>query len=717
MRNFLFTALAGYCLLVGRVTFAQDLGFEKPDAGNHGLPTGLSINGSGFDVRLDAAVKHSGKYALQIASKTDAPDNSYSSAGYTVPGNLSAKKLVLKGWIKTSGISGTGRAALWLRADGDKGVLAMDNMMVSPVADNIDWTQFSVTVPYDSNVKKIVFGGMLFGKGSAWFDDLELVPVAEKDIPPPSGRSSGVADIPYNTNNLKNLFLVCKVWGLLKYFHPQVAQGKQDWDAALFTELKQVQQAPDTFDAEMVRWVTSLGDLPECRPCKPAETDTLLRKNNWIEHWGLSPGLVVALKIVIARHNTGSNRYVGLYPGTQNPDFKGEASYTDVDNPDAGFRLLALFRFWNMVNYYYPYKHLIGTDWDITLVRMIPDFLKADTRLDYKLAVWRMVSNIHDTHANIYTHRTDNDMLKFLGGDRQLPVGVSYVENQWVVTRVFDSSNSYVLNKGDVITHINDIPITQRVAKLKPYASASNDAAANRNIASDLFWTSADTLKLQVIRNNKHLTLSVPTVSSAAYYKRIADQQAAQKQSISYKLINSRVGYVSFAGIKSSSFDDMFKAFKDTKGIVMDLRNYPSEFIVFSLNEYLRNKPAAFVKFKHPVADKPGMLEVTEEIKVGKENNKSYKGKIVILVNEQTQSQAEYTTMSLQAGGRAIVMGSQTAGADGNVSGITFPGGLNTFFSGLGVLYPDGKETQRIGIDLDTVFCFFQNTINLSSIN
>ena len=48
-------------------------------------------------------------------------------------------------------------------------------------------------------------------------------------------------------------------------------------------------------------------------------------------------------------------------------------------------------------------------------------------------------------------------------------------------------------------------------------------------------------------------------------------------------------------------------------------------------------------------------------------------------------------------------MGSTTAGADGNVSSIKLPGGIMTMISGIGVYYPDGKETQRIGIVPDIV--------------
>lgn len=51
----------------------------------------------------------------------------------------------------------------------------------------------------------------------------------------------------------------------------------------------------------------------------------------------------------------------------------------------------------------------------------------------------------------------------------------------------------------------------------------------------------------------------------------------------------------------------------------------------------------------------------------------------------------------------SVIVGSTTAGADGNVSSIVLPGGLQTMISGVGVYYPDGTETQRIGIVPDII--------------
>ena len=70
----------------------------------------------------------------------------------------------------------------------------------------------------------------------------------------------------------------------------------------------------------------------------------------------------------------------------------------------------------------------------------------------------------------------------------------------------------------------------------------------------------------------------------------------------------------------------------------------------------------------------------------------------MILVDERSLSQSEYTAMAFRAAPNAIVVGNQTAGADGNVSNIVLPGGYAAGFSGIGVFYPDKTPTQRVGI-------------------
>jgi C-terminal processing protease CtpA/Prc len=67
-------------------------------------------------------------------------------------------------------------------------------------------------------------------------------------------------------------------------------------------------------------------------------------------------------------------------------------------------------------------------------------------------------------------------------------------------------------------------------------------------------------------------------------------------------------------------------------------------------------------------------------------------------MNEETISRGESFVMALQTIEGAITVGRQTSGADGNVADFTFFDDKTTWITGLGVFYPDGRETQRIGI-------------------
>lgn len=70
-------------------------------------------------------------------------------------------------------------------------------------------------------------------------------------------------------------------------------------------------------------------------------------------------------------------------------------------------------------------------------------------------------------------------------------------------------------------------------------------------------------------------------------------------------------------------------------------------------------------------------------------------------VDEVSVIQSEYTAMAFRAASNAVVVGSTSAGTDGNVSRIPLPGGLSTRISGIGVFYPDKTPTPRVGIIAD----------------
>ena len=165
----------------------------------------------------------------------------------------------------------------------------------------------------------------------------------------------------------------------------------------------------------------------------------------------------------------------------------------------------------------------------------------------------------------------------------------------------------------------------------------------------------------------------------------------------SYKKLDNNIGYVTLQTIEEEDISRIKSEFIDTKGIIIDIRNYPSTFVPFSLGSFFVSSSTPFVKFTNGNVDNPGEFTFTNSIEIPSQG-KTYKGKLVVLVNELSQSQAEYTSMAFRAGDNTTIIGSTTAGADGNVSTIMLPGSLKTLISGIGINYPNGEETQRVGI-------------------
>ena len=118
-----------------------------------------------------------------------------------------------------------------------------------------------------------------------------------------------------------------------------------------------------------------------------------------------------------------------------------------------------------------------------------------------------------------------------------------------------------------------------------------------------------------------------------------------------------------------------------TKGLIIDIRNYPSEFVVFALGSHFMERSTAFARFTVGDPANTGAFHWQGQPLTLEPAAPRYTGKLVILIDEISQSQAEYTTMAFRAAPNATVVGSTTAGADGNVSNIPLPGGLRSMIS------------------------------------
>ncbi len=656
-----------------------------------------------YSLNVDTIVSQKGKISVSIEFKDGTPN--FKAWAYDIPAIYQGKKIKLTGYIKTENVT-DGYAGLWMRIDPSVG---FDNMNKHGVIGTTNWNKYEIELDLKSSqAKTIVVGGLLVGKGKMWVDNLEVtidgkklskVPIkelseAEKDTE--FNKGSRINSIELNELKIEDLKTLGLVWGYLKYYHPNISSGNYNWDFELFRILPQIIKSKNSIERDeyLTNWIKSLGDYELIEQEKEEKEDIKIKPDlGWIKNPNYTNTLTVKLTILQKAKRTQDNYYIGLNKGVGNPNFKNEATYSNMKYPDAGFRLLSLYRYWNIIQYYFPYKELIEEDWKSVLSEFIPKFVGAENEIEYKLAVLELIARVHDTHANIWGRDV---ALTNYWGVNYAPFEITFIENEAVVTDYYDDKlgKETGLIIGDVITKINNKLVTNSIKERLKYTPASNYPTQLRDLAKKFLRTNDSTLNIEFVRsgNSQIKTIKTFSIKEIDIYKRY------QNKDTCFKFINNKIAYLSLGSIKSSYLPNIFDKIKDTKGLIIDLRCYPSEFVVFSLGKFLMPAKTEFAKFSKGSLESPGLFTFTKSLEVGQKNKNYYKGKVVILINETTQSQAEYTTMAFRVAPNTTVIGSTTAGADGNVSSFYLPGNIRTMISGIGVYYPNGTETQRVGI-------------------
>jgi len=681
-----------------------NLGFENVQ---NGKPVGWDIyagRNKNYTVSLDSVNVKSGKYSISIEFTGD---SAFGKPIFLVlPDVYEGDSITLSGYIKTENVTdGWAGLGIWIDPR-----IAFDNMQNKGVTGTTDWKKYTITLPMNpTKTKQIVVGGVLVGKGKMWLDDLHIT-IDGKDIKDAKICTNGLSqaereeayfDIVFpelTARKINDLELLGKIWGFLKYHHPAIDTGNYNWDYELFRMLPGYLKITDNAkrDEYLLQWIGKYGEISKCEFCEKTSADAFLKPDlSWVDKSNMNPKLKDLLHNIYLNRSQGDHYYIDLKMPAGNPEFLHE-DFGFLHNVNAGYRLLALYRYWNMIQYFYPNKYLTDKNWNTVLKEYIPKFISAGTRLDYELTVLKLIGEIDDSHAQLLEGRQELDSLR---GHWLAPFQVRFIENQLVVTKYHkpDLQTASGLKVGDIITKINGKAVKAIVDSVKEYYPASNEAARMRDIANDILRSRNQTIQINYISSNQSLQKDLKLYDWQNMYQYIYPKDTTK----CYKLLNDNIGYVTLKSIKDEDIDNIKQDFKKTKGIIIDIRNYPSA-NVFPLLSYFVSKSTTFVKSTKVNPDNPGEFTFTSPREISKPEE-TYQGKLGVIVNEETQSAAEFAAMGFRAGNNTTIIGSQTAGADGSVSDIYLPGGIKTWISGIGEYYPDGKQTQRVGIVPDIV--------------
>jgi carboxyl-terminal processing protease len=484
---------------------------------------------------------------------------------------------------------------------------------------------------------------------------------------------------------------LCQFWGFLKYYHPKVARGKFDWDHALLKKIPLVRSAKNKAELNVIyyNWLIELGKGKKRRNCKNDVPDGLKYNLDlrWIDNRSMiEDSLGSLLHFILENRNRGRSYYVEGYPAG-NTHFIHEKEYKlkEYAYPSPEYRLLSLYRYWNIIEYFYPYKNIIGADWNDVLNDMIPKFLYAKDTVSYHMAMRELTARLNDSHAYYW----DQYVMQFYGL-YLAPFKCKIIDSIAVVTICY--SDSFCMRDdiriGDEVLEINDTTVAEMIKKNWEYIGGSN--SSRKLMLTPLLNGHNDSLKIRFRRDGVISSKIIHRYLSCRYH------YDPKKKEV-FKMLDFKTAYVNMGELTRKQFDSLIPVLKRTNAIIFDVRNYPKG-TMYQVADFLNSEPKPFAKFTYPVISFPGLFKWTKPYNCGNHNPDYYKGKVVLLFDESTQSHAEFTCMALQTAPNVKSIGSQTSGADGDVSEITFPGGYKSYMTGIGVFYPDGRQTQRIGI-------------------
>jgi C-terminal processing protease CtpA/Prc len=377
--------------------------------------------------------------------------------------------------------------------------------------------------------------------------------------------------------------------------------------------------------------------------------------------------------------------------------------YAAMTFPSAEYRLLALFRFWNVIQFFYPYKRLIGEPWEGVLVRFIPRFEADRNALDYQQTVQELVAAIHDSHG--YVSGADQAAASL--GTHCPPVIVRSVEGRTIIVGLPDAAAAQAagLHVGDEVVSVDGEPVAARGERLGRLLSASTLQSLRGKLHWELLAGPEKRKALLGIRSG-----DPPSPVRVVEMERTLPFVTPPPRSTPvYGVLPSGCGYIDLARLPLEDAGKAMDAVAKTPALIFDMRGYPHG-TAWAIAPRLTDKKVVAARFERPepsalylgdsdYAEGP-RLTFDQTIEPDRSQPR-YTGRVVMLINEEAISQAEHTCLFFEAATHVTFIGSPTAGANGDVTNCVLPGGLYITFSGHDVRHADGRQLQRVGIQPD----------------
>lgn len=500
------------------------------------------------------------------------------------------------------------------------------------------------------------------------------------------------------------LAAVARLWNAIKYFHPYLAYRPLDWDAALLRAIPAIESAPDAraYEAAVAGMLAELND-PQTRtggdvpPPAPAKSRVRFYSGYAAQRGTPSPRYYSRFEEADAVEFHGVALGEGLSAVIRvsepaaadapawNPDLARDRVYEDSPCPDREKRILAWFRLWGVLHYFYPYHALTGDYWERALESALPRFEQAQDSAGYALAVLEALKPLNDTQIAVFHPGIEAHFGAFAPG-----LDLKFIEGQTVVTHVFDKRSGVEL--GDTILAVDGEDVWARRERLGRMLSASTPQALHLRVTQSLLGGAFESNARIALRNAEGLRREV------VLQRTFRATRALRRNAMAHVDESLNLGYLDLIRLRPDQLEGAYNLISECRGLLLDLRGHPQPNSWLIASRFTKaNVTAALVdrpEWRHPARPSPRTFDQN----FGPSSSGGFRGKVVAVVNEETFGLGEHVCLYLEAAGGVTFFGSPTSGADGDPTNLVLPGGATVVFSGQGIRHGDGRRLQGAGL-------------------
>ena len=282
-------------------------------------------------------------------------------------------------------------------------------------------------------------------------------------------------------------------------------------------------------------------------------------------------------------------------------------------------------------------KNFHGENWQKLRDRYAKYLSFVTNRAELRLIFNDMLGELNTSHFGFNSNGAEE---KIYYGTRTLATGIVFdAQNPFRVARIVKESPTDVkgknIRKGDELVAVNDVKIDQ-----------------SRNRAS--YFTNPifqSEIKLTFSRNKKQFDAFIHTTSFRRINSLVYDEWQDDNQNYVDKKSNNTIAYVHMknmgGGELTKFYEDLMSAEAYKKGLILDLRFNTGGNVHDAVLNFLQQKQYLNWKYR--------------EGKLASQSNFSYGNKpIVLLINEQSLSDAEMTAAGFKELGLGTIVGTET---------------------------------------------------------